>query len=82
MQSGKCRLLDPAKPIHALTKRLERVKAGVRARVEPPFRVLKRQFGHAKVRYRGVAKKTAQLYTLFASANIWMVQCKLLEAMA
>ncbi|MEZ4179872.1 transposase, partial [Salmonella enterica] len=42
MRPGKRRLLDPAKPIEALTRQLERVKAGIRARVEHPFRVLKR----------------------------------------
>lgn len=82
MRPGKRRLLDPAKPIEALTQQLERVKAGIRARVEHPFRVLKRQFGHAKVRYRGLAKNTAQLHTLFALVNLWLVRRKLLVALA
>jgi transposase, IS5 family len=30
----------------------------VRAKVEHPFRVIKRQFGYTKVRYRGLAKNT------------------------
>ncbi|WP_026434059.1 IS5 family transposase [Paracidovorax oryzae] len=81
MRPGKRRLLDPAKPIEALTRQLERVKAGIRARVEHPFRVLKRQFGHAKVRYRGLAKNTAQLHTLFALANLWLVRRKLLATL-
>lgn len=33
----------------------ERAKASLRACVEHPFRVIKRQFGFAKVRYRGLA---------------------------
>lgn len=78
----KRRTLDMAKPMDALTEQMERVKAGIRARVEHPFRVLKRQFGHAKVRYRGLAKNTAQLLTLFALANLWMVRRKLLRAPA
>lgn len=82
MRPGKRRQLDPAKPIEALTEQLERVKAGIRARVEHPFRVLKRQFGHVKVRYRGLAKNTAQLHTLFALANLWLVRRKLLGAWA
>ncbi|AVT12055.1 IS5 family transposase [Paracidovorax avenae] len=82
MRPGKRRLLDAAKPIEALTRQLERVKAGIRARVEHPFRVLKRQFGHAKVRYRGLAKNTAQLHTLFALTNLWLVRRKLLAALA
>ena len=77
MRPGKRRTLDPAKPIEALTEQLERVKAGIRARVEHPFRVVKRQFGHVKVRYRGLAKNTAQLRTLFALANLWMARKKL-----
>ncbi len=49
---------------------LERLKAQMRARVEHPFRVLKCQFGFTKVRYRGLAKNTAQLQTLFALVNL------------
>lgn len=82
MRPGKRRMLDLAKPIEALTEELERVKAGIRARVEHPFRVVKRQFGHIKVRYRGLAKNTAQLHTLFALANLWLVRRKLIGAMA
>ena len=82
MRPGKRRTLNPAKPIEALTEQLERVKAGVRARVEHPFRVVKRQFGHIKVRYRGLAKNTAQLHTLFALANLWMARRKLIGAVA
>ena len=82
MRPGKRRTLDLAKPMDALTEQMERVKAGIRARVEHPFRVLKRQFGHAKVRYRGLAKNTAQLHTLFALANLWMARRKLLGALA
>ena len=52
----------------------ERAKAQVRARVEHPFLVVKRQFGYVKVRYRGLAKNTAQLTTLFALSNLWMVR--------
>ena len=38
----------------------------VRAKVEHPFRVIKRQFEHVKVRCRGMKKYTSQLFTLFA----------------
>lgn len=50
MRPGKRRAFDMAKSLDALTERMERVKAGIRAPVEHPFRVLKRQFGPAKVR--------------------------------
>jgi len=39
---------------------VEQLKARVRAKVEHPFRVVKQQFGYAKVRYRGLAKNTAR----------------------
>ncbi|GEM_PF-3443281 len=42
--------------------------------LEHPFRVIKRQFGHVKVRYRGLGKNTAQLHTLFALSNLWMAR--------
>ena len=48
--------------------------ARLRAKVEHPFRVIKRQFGYSKVRYRGLAKNTAQVLTLFALSNLWMVR--------
>ena len=51
----------------------------VRAKVEHPFRVIKRQFGYTKVRFRGLAKNTAQLATLFALSNLWMARCYLLN---
>ena len=82
MRPGKRRLLDPAKPIEALTQQLERVYTGIHARVKHPFHVLKRQFRHAKVRYRELVKNTAQLHALFALANFWLVQRKLLAAPA
>jgi transposase, IS5 family len=59
---------------------LETLKARLRARVEHPFRVIKRQFGFTKVRFRGLAKNTAQILTLFAMSNLWMVRRKLLAA--
>jgi len=52
----------------------------IRAKVERPFRVIKRQFGFVKVRYRGLKKNTAQLVTLFALSNLWMVRGKLMGA--
>jgi IS5 family transposase len=57
---------------------VEHLKASVRAKVEHVFRVIKRQFGHTKVRYRGLAKNTAQLHTLFALTNLWMARRQLM----
>ena len=61
-------------------ERWERFKASLRAKVEHPFRVIKRQFGYTKVRYRGLAKNTAQVLTLFTLSNLWMVRRRLLPA--
>ena len=61
-------------------ERWEHYKASVRAKVEHPFRVIKRQFGYVKVRYRGLAKNTAQVLTLFALSNLWMSRRHLLQA--
>jgi IS5 family transposase len=52
-----------------------RVIAMVRAKVEHPFRVLKRQFGHMKTRYRGLSKNRAHLFTL---GNLFLVRRRLL----
>ena len=57
---------------------LETAKAGLRARVEPPLRVVKRQLGFVKVRFKGLAKNTAQVLTRFALANLWMARKQLL----
>lgn len=53
-------------------------KASIRAKVEHPFRVIKRQFGLVKVRFRGLQKNTAHLLTLFALSNLWMARRQLM----
>ena len=77
MKAGKRGALGSS-VLGRILERLEHLKASVRARVEHPFRVLKHQFGYVKVRYRGLAKNTAQLHLLFALTNIWMARRKLL----
>ena len=57
----------------------EHVKASVRAKVEHPFRVIKRQFGLLKVRFKGLQKNTAHVLTLFALSNLWMARRRLLQ---
>lgn len=78
MRPGKRRALDKSNRVDALIDMVERLKASIRAKVEHPFRVIKQQFGHVKVRYRGLKKNTAQLITLFALANLWMARRALL----
>ncbi|SEP25108.1 transposase, IS5 family [Salinihabitans flavidus] len=64
--------------LHLVDEDINRIIALVRAKVEHPFRVVKRQFGHVKTRYRGLAKNRAQLFTLFAFGNLFLVRRKLL----
>jgi len=71
--------------IKALPERLREWAQGVetalsrvRAWVEHPFHVVKNLFCHKKLRYRGLAKNTAQLHTLFALANLVIVKKALL----
>lgn len=80
MRATERRKLNPFIEADMLAERLEQVKASIRAKVKHPFRVLKRQFGYTKVRYRGLAKNTAQLVTLFALSNLWMARRHLLGA--
>ena len=78
MRPGKRRLLNPFIEPDFVAERVEKMKASIRARVEHPFGVLKRQFGFTKVRYRGLAKNTAQIVTLFALSNLWMARRQLM----
>ena len=78
MKRSKRKALDLMEPIPALQEQLEQIKSKIRANVEHPFWVIKRQFGHVKVRYRGMKKNTQQLHTLFALANLWMARVRLL----
>jgi transposase, IS5 family len=57
---------------------VESALSQVRAWVEHPFHVVKNLFRHKKLRYRGLAKNTAQLHTLFALANLVIVKKTLL----
>ena len=60
--------LDP------LDERINRV----RAMVEHSFRVIKRQFGHVKTRYRGLARNHARLFTPFAPGAVFLVRRRLM----
>ena len=75
---GVMRKAPKGSPLHPVDARINRVIARVRAKVEHPFRVIKRQFGHVKTRYRGLAKNRAHLFTLFALGNLFLVRQRLL----
>jgi len=55
-------------------KRLNRLMSGLRSAVEHPFRVLKRQFGYTKVRYRGLFKNEQHLFSQFALVNLYLAR--------
>ena len=80
MRPALRRQLNPFIQPEFEAERVEKMKASIRAKVEHPFRVLKRQFGFTKVRYRGLAKNTSQIITLFALTNLWMARRPLMEA--
>jgi IS5 family transposase len=80
MRPGKRRQLDLNNRLDGIFNQIERLKAGIRAKVEHPFRVLKQQFGYTKTRYRGLMKNTAQITTLFALGNLWMARKALRKA--
>ena len=82
MRPGKRRALDKHSSWGGLLDKAEKLKASVRAKVEHPFRVVKCQFGFTKVRYKGLAKNTAQLFTLFALSNLWMARRQLMGGQA
>lgn len=77
LRPGKRRVL--AKDTEGeLTEWLEQKKARIRAKVEHPFHVVKNLFKHKKTRYKGLAKNTAQLMTLFGLANLVLARRRLL----
>jgi IS5 family transposase len=78
MGPGKPLALNKENEVEALIDRTEKIKASIRAKMEHPSQIIKRQFGFIKVRYKGLKKNTAQLTTLFALSNLWMVRTKLI----
>lgn len=69
-------------PLTAHQRRINRLRSKARARVEHVFHVVKRLWGFSKVRYRGLAKNTARLFTAFALANLYLLRRRLLLAQA
>lgn len=76
LRPGKRKAL-PNTPWGRFTEQLEQFKASIRAKVEHPFHIVKNRFGLKKVRYRGLAKNTAQLYTLLGLANLLIAKRRL-----
>ena len=70
----------PEGEVKDLTKRIERIKAQVRSRVEHVFHIIKDRFHYRKLRYKGLKKNGAQHEVLFALANLIIVKKALLAA--
>ena len=77
MRPGKRRVL-PDTPEGRVDDLIETAKAHIRAKVEHPFRVMKRQFGFEKTRLRGMFKNRCKVNVLAALANLFMVRHQLL----
>ena len=81
------RIQDKAKPkgsraaaLSGSQKKRNRRNSAIRARVEHLFRIIKRQFGYTRVRYRGLAKNTAQVMALIGLANLYALRRRLVAA--
>ncbi len=82
MKRGKLKALPEDSPLGQLLRKLETVKARIRSKVEHPFHIVKNLFPFRKVRYKGLAKNTAQLHTLFGLANLVIAKRRLLALQA
>jgi IS5 family transposase len=77
MRPGKQRAL-PDTPEGRVDDLIETAKAHIRAKVEHPFRVMKRQFGFQKTRLRGMLKNRCKVNVLAALTNLFLVRHQLL----
>jgi IS5 family transposase len=71
-QDMTCRRTRYKNRVDELQRAKNRSKSSVRAKVEHPFRILKRIFGFDKVRYRGLAKNHHRLCACFALVNLYL----------
>jgi transposase, IS5 family len=69
-------------PLNERWRRINRARSRIRARGEHPFHIVKRLWGFAKVRYRGLKKNLTRAYTMFALANLYSVRHQLMPARA
>jgi len=67
-----------SRPLTEHQRFINRIRSSARARGEHAFHVVKRLWGFAKVRYRGLAKNTARLFTAFALANLYLLRRRLI----
>jgi len=65
--------------VNMVERAKNRTKSKVRAKVEHPIGVIKRVFGFAKVRYRGLKKNAHRLVVTCALANLFIARHQLLR---
>ena len=71
------RRFNPGQRFPKRWRLINRARSRIRARGEHAFHVVKRLWGFAKVRYRGIAKNLARAFTMFALANLYLVRRRL-----
>jgi IS5 family transposase len=76
------RAASTGQPLSERWRAINRARSRTRARGEHAFHVVKRLWGFAKVRYRGLAKNLARAQAMFALANLYLVRRRLLPAQA
>lgn len=81
-QDITCRRTQYKDGVDEEARRKNRSKSKVRAKVEWPFRILKRVFGFAKVRYRGLKKNHEWLLAAFALVNLYLHRKRLVPLTA
>ena len=70
----------PGQNLSTNQKKRNRRQSSIRARVEHVFRVIKRQFGFTKTRYRGLKKNATQVNMLMGPANLYLLRSQLMTA--
>ncbi len=71
-QDMTCKRTRYKNSVDQLQRAKNRTKSKVRAKVEWPFRILKRVFGFTRVRYRGLKKNHEWLCAAFALVNLYL----------
>lgn len=67
-----------ANPLSCSQKKRNRKHASIRAKVEHPFKIIKEQWGHRKLRYKGLMKNGSQFTTLCALSNLYLCRKQLM----
>ena len=66
-------------PLTEANKSFNHKMSSIRVRFEHVFRVIKRQFGYTKVRYKGIAQNAAQVFTLIDLTNLYLARRALMS---